>query len=139
MEIEDRLLCPFSCVFSLTSKFILKCLNVQLVRSFCLDVTKHWTREKRDSLGNWQQDYCFGDSLLLVALLLLTRSSLELNKERATFPQHAFVCTKAVAIAYMKCFRIYSLVYHRIVCHSQLQDFLLGSYTEPKYENWGIA
>jgi len=110
MEIEDRLLCPFSCVFSLTSKFILKCLNVQLVRSFCLDVTKHWTREKRDSLGNWQHDYCFGDSLLLVALLLLTRSSLELNKERATFPQHAFVCTKAVAIAYMKCLRIYSLV-----------------------------
>jgi hypothetical protein len=29
----------------------------------------------------------------------------------------------------MKWLRIYSLVYHRIVCHSQLQDFLLGSYT----------
>jgi hypothetical protein len=86
-------------------------------------------RREIHSLGNWQHDYCFGDSLLLVALLLLTRSSLELNKERATFPQHAFVCTKYIANAYMNCLRIYSLVYHRIVCHSQLQDFLLGSYT----------
>ncbi len=99
------------------------------MKYICSDVTKHWGREKRDSLGNWQHDYYFGNSLLLVALLLLTRSSLELNKERATFPQHAFVRTKTVANAYMKWLRIYSLVYHRIVCHSQLQDFLLGSYT----------